>query len=227
MVKKSVGSRRCCGDTRLLNMATRPDRYPLLNMLDFSSRLAGCKAFSKLDLRKGYHQIPVAAQDICKTAIITPFGLFEFRKTPFGLRNAGMTFQRMMDQVFAGLDFVFWYLDDIVVASISKEQHLIHLQLVLDRLREHGLVLNAEKCEFGQEAVEFLGHKVTCRGAEPLKKHLAAITKFRPPSTVKELQAFLGLINFYCRFLPGIAKTLLPLTELLKGGKPGKAQIEL
>ena len=123
-----------------------------------------------------------------------------------------MTFPRMMDWVFAGLGFVFWYQDDIVVASISEEQHLMHLQMVMDRLRKHGLVLNAEKCDFGQATVEFLGHKVTCKGAEPLKKHVAASSKFQPPSMVKKLQVFLGLVNFYYRFLPGIAKTLLPLT---------------
>jgi len=225
MVRKADGSWRCCGDYRRLNMITKPDRYPLPNMLDFSGRLAGCVVFSKLDLRKGYYQIPVAPADVCKTAIITPFGLFHFKKTPFGLRNAGMTFQRMMDQVFAGLDFVFWYLDDIVIASQSEEQHLVHLQIVLERLREHGLVLNAEKCEFGRSSIEFLGHLVSAKGAVPLKRHVAAITRFPLPGSVKELQAFLGLVNFYRRFLPGVAKTLLPLTNYLKGGKTGAAAV--
>ena len=87
-----------------------------------------------------------------------------------------MTFQKMMDQVFACLDFVFWYLDDIVVASVSKEQHLQHLAMVLERLREHGLVLNPKKCEFGCQAVEFLGHLVSSKGAQPLKRHVVAIS---------------------------------------------------
>jgi hypothetical protein len=108
MVRKKDGSWRPCGDFRRLNMVTVPDSYPLPNMMDFSSRMAGCSIFSKIDLRKGYHQIPVYPADVPKTAIITPFGLFEYLRMPFGLRNAGNTFQQMMDRVLAGLDFCFW-----------------------------------------------------------------------------------------------------------------------
>jgi hypothetical protein len=100
MVRKKDGSWRPCGDFRRLNLITTEDRYPLPNMADLSSRLDGCTIFSKLDLQKGYLQVPVKQQDIPKTAIITPFGLFEFLCMPFGLRYAGMTFQRMMDQLF-------------------------------------------------------------------------------------------------------------------------------
>ena len=114
MVMKKDGSWRPCGDFRRLNLVTEPDTYPLPNMLDFSARVAGCKVFSKIDLRKGYYQIPMHPDDIRKTAICTPFGLFEFRHMPFGLRNAGNTFQRMMDRILAGLSFVFCYLDDIM-----------------------------------------------------------------------------------------------------------------
>jgi hypothetical protein len=97
MVRKSDGSWRPCGDNRRLNLATVPDAYPLPNMLDFGTRVAGCRIFSKIDLRKGYYQISMHPDDIQKTAVTTPFGLFEFRRLPFGLRNAGNTFQRMMD----------------------------------------------------------------------------------------------------------------------------------
>jgi hypothetical protein len=117
MVKKADGSWRPCGDYRQLNLATVADRYPVPNMQDLSGRLHGCTIFSKLDLHKGYYQIPMRAADIPKTAIITPFGLWEFTRMPFGLKIAGQTFQRLMDKVGAGLDFVFIYLDDILVAS--------------------------------------------------------------------------------------------------------------
>ncbi len=123
MVKKADGSWRPCGDFRRLNAITRPDCYPLPNMADISASLAGNTVFSKLDLKKGYHQIPVHEADIKKTAIITPFGLFEFRRLPFGLKNAGMTFQRFMDRVLAGIPFVIVYLDDILVASPSYLEH--------------------------------------------------------------------------------------------------------
>jgi cleavage and polyadenylation specificity factor subunit 1 len=226
MVMKPDGTWRPCGDYRRLNMVTEADRYPLPNMLDFSSRLKGCKVFSKLDLRKGYHQIPMEEDDIPKTAIITPFGLYEFLRMPFGLRNASMTFQRVMDRITGDFAFVFCYQDDMIVASVNEEQHLLHLRAVLERLRQHGLVLNGEKCLFGQSSVEFLGHLVSAEGAAPMEKHVAAVRKFPQPTTVKELQGYLGLINFYRRFLPAVAKILVPLTDVLKGGRKGSEQLE-
>jgi len=144
MVQKGDGSRRPCGDFRLLNDATRPDRYTCPNLADVAARLAGCKIFTKLDLRKGYHQVPVAPEDVHKTAVITPFGLFEFVRMPFGLRNSAQTFQRLMDEVLSGLPFLFVYIDDLLIASRNVEEHEKHLREVLSRLEEHGLVLNGE-----------------------------------------------------------------------------------
>jgi len=117
MVPKSDGTWRPCGDFRRLNLVTVPDSYPLPNMQDFSLQAAGCTIFSKIDLRKGYHQVAVNPEDIPKTAIATPFGLFEYLRMPFGLRNAGNTFQRHMDRVLAGLPGVFAYLDNVLVGS--------------------------------------------------------------------------------------------------------------
>jgi hypothetical protein len=149
MVMKPDGTWRPFGDYRRLNLVTEADRYPLPNMLDFSSRLKGCKVFSKLHLGKGYHQISMEEDDIPKMSIITPFGLYEFLRMPFGLRNASMTFQRVMDRITRDFAFVFCYQDDMIVASVDGEQHLLHLRAVLERLRQHGLVLNGEKCLFG------------------------------------------------------------------------------
>ncbi len=120
MVRKKDGSWQPCGDYRRLNLQMVEDKYPLPNMADLVARLDGCMVFSKLDLRKGYLQVPVASANISKTAIITPFGLFEFVRMPFGLRNAGMTFHRLMDSLLGGLPFTFVYLDDILVASTSE-----------------------------------------------------------------------------------------------------------
>jgi hypothetical protein len=149
--------------------------------------LKGCNIFTKLDLKQGYHQIPMAAADVKKTAIITPFGLFEFVCMPFGLRNAGQSFQRMMDQVLAGLPFAFCYIGDILVALPDHAAHQQHLRQVLERLREAGLALNIEKCAFAQSSVDFLGHHVSAEGATPLQSHIAAIRDFPPPSTIREL----------------------------------------
>jgi hypothetical protein len=217
MVRKADGSWRPCGDYRRLNLVTQPDKYPVPNIQDLSSRLHGCRIFSKLDLRKGYYQIPMAAKDIPKTAMITLFGLFEFLRMPFGLKNAGQRFQRLIDRVLAGLDFVFIYLDDVIVGSATEEEHLQHLRLVFDRLQKFGLMLNTDKCQFGVQQVEFLGHSITAGGATPLFKHVQAVKDFQRPGDAKQLQRFLGLVNFYRRFIPGAAGILKPLSDALRG----------
>jgi Reverse transcriptase (RNA-dependent DNA polymerase) len=150
MVKKKDGSWRPCGDFRRLNPVTTEDKYPLPNMADLSSRLESCKVFSKLDLQKGYLQVPVREEDIPKTAIITLFGLFKFTRMPFGLRKAGTIFQCMMDQIFFDLPCVFVYLDDLLVASRSVAEPRVHLRQVLHLLQVNGLLINLEKCTFGQ-----------------------------------------------------------------------------
>ena len=217
MVQKADGSWRPCGDYRRLNLVTKPDLYPPPHMEDLTARLTGMRIFSKLDLRKGYWQVPVAAADIQKTAVITPFGLWEFLRMPFGLRNAGQSFQRFMDVVLRGLQFVFVYLDDILVASRTQAEHRLHLQEVLQRLQEHGLVINKEKCTFNSEKVDYLGHQVSAEGIRPLPARVSAIAEFPPPSTRGELQSFLGMINFYRRFMKGAAATLKPLTDATRG----------
>jgi hypothetical protein len=167
MVKKPDGSWRCCGDYRRLNNVTVPDTYPLPNIMDFSSRVAGCSIFTKIYLRKEYYQILMHPADILKTANITPFGLFKFLRLTFGLRNASSTFQRLMDRVLAGLAFAFIYLDDIIIASPSMEQHQRDVEEVFRRLQAAGLVINFEKCTFAVPEVDFLGHRVSASGFAP------------------------------------------------------------
>jgi hypothetical protein len=217
MVPKADGSWRPSGNYRRLNTVTTPDRYPLPSMLDLSAKLHGCKFFSCVDLVKGYHQIPMAAEDIEKTAIITPFGLFEYLFMPFGLTNAAQSFQRLMDKLFRHLPFVFTYLDDHLITSRTQEEHLLHLQQFFQVLQENGLTINPAKCVFVVSSLKFLGHMVDEAGITPLPRHVAAVQDCPPPTHIKQLQRFLGLINFYRRFLPAVACTLQPLTDLLKG----------
>ena len=140
---------RPCDDYRRLNSVTTDDRYPLPHLQDFNSRLAGMTVFSVVDLVKGFHQIPMSPEDIPKTAIITPFGLFEFLRMPFGLKNAAQAFQRLMDGMLCHITFAFIYLDDILVASPSPECHKKHLRELFRLLEVNGININRKKCTFG------------------------------------------------------------------------------
>ncbi|BHF84632.1 hypothetical protein SprV_0902778300 [Sparganum proliferum] len=206
---------RPCGDYRALNNATIADRYPVPHLQDFVGALFGKSVFSKIDLVRAFHQIPVAPEDVPKTDVTTPFGLFEFIRMPFGLRNAAQTFQRFIDRVLRGLPFVYAYIDDLLVASRNAEEHKENLALVFDRLDQFGVVIDPSKCVLGVPSLDFLGHHVDAQGLRPLSSKVEAIRDFPPPTSKRQLQRFLGMVNFYRRFLPNCADLMLPLTNML------------
>lgn len=219
VVPKKNGELRVCGDYRRLNSVTKPDRYPIPRLRDFTQQLSGKKIFSNLDLNRAYQQIQVAQSDIEKTAIITPFGLYEFPRMCPGLRNAGQTFQRFIHEVLRGLDYAFPFVDDVLLASDNEEQHRTHLRTILKRFEDYGITINPSKCTFGQPEVKFLGYTVNENGIKPPQEKISAIIQYPKPTTVEELRRFLGMINYYRENIPNAASIQAPLNAYLHGAK--------
>ena len=220
-VKKKDGSLRLCIDYRKLNKITVDDNYPLPSMEELLVKVSGSKYFSTLDLKSGYHQIPVEETSIPKTAFVTNDKLFEYLYLPFGCKTAPAHFSRVMQSVLRSLvgKSVLVYLDDIIVIGDSVEEHLKNLIDVLDALERKGLKIKLEKCKFFQESVQFLGHIVSAKGIMPCWDKVEAIRNFPRPKTVKDLSSFLGLASYYRKFIKNFSDIARPLDALKKSNK--------
>ncbi|GBG92545.1 hypothetical protein CBR_g55880 [Chara braunii] len=217
-VPKKEEELRMCIDYRGLNAITVKNAEPLPRIDDLLDRVQGCKYFSKIDLKYGYHQIEVHPDDQYKTAFRIRYGHYEFIVMPFGLTNAPATFQRCMNDLFRPwLDkFVVVYLDDILVFSKTLQEHQGHLRQVLEKLREANFKINAKKCEWAKTQVLYLGHVLDGDGTKSEDNKIATIRDWPTPRTLTELRLFLGLANYYRKFVRNFSTIAAPLRRLLK-----------
>ena len=219
--KKHDGSLRMCIDYRALNKVTVKNKYPIPLIADLFDQLGRAKFFTKLDLRSGYYQVRIAEGDEPKTTCVTRYGSYEFLVMPFGLTNAPATFCTLMNKIFHPFmdKFVVVYLDDIVIYSNTLEEHVDHLRKVFQLLRQNELYVKKEKCSFALGEVGFLGHRIRDGKLMMEEGKIKAIQEWDPPTKVPQLRSFLGLVNYYRRFINGYSARAAPLTDLLKKGK--------
>ena len=217
-VEKKDGSLRLCVDYRALNAVTKPDATPIPRIDDNIDRLSGASVFSVIDLQSGFNQIPLDVDSIELTSFNTRYGQFEYLVMPFGLRNAPSTFQRVMNMVLRGLvdEICVVYLDDILVYSQTVEEHTRNLESVLGRLMEFNLICNAKKSKFYLSEVDYCGFIVGQNSIKPNPAKIEAIRDWTQPRTVTEVRSFLGLLNYYRRFIKNYTELANPLLELTK-----------
>ena len=214
LVRKKDSSYRFVVDYRDLNQATKKDAYPAANWQDILDKMAGSRVFSFLDGASAYWSVPIREGDREKTAFSVPRGQYEMNVMAFGLCNSQSTYQRVINQVLSGVPQVEAYIDDSCVHTRDAEEHVIHLKKTLDAYKSANMQLRLDKCRFAYEKGEFVGHEISGEGYSPLKSHVATIKNYPRPNSKKEVQRFLGLVNFYRHFIPKMASIASPLYKL-------------
>ncbi len=218
-VIKKNGSLRLCGDFKVtLNPVLKRVEYPLPRIEDLFANLAGGKKFSKIDLSNAYQQMLVDEKSKRLLVLSTQKGLFRFNRLPFGIATAPAIFQRTIDQILQGLPGVLCYMDDLLVTGKTSAEHLQNLERVLQRLEDWGVRVARHKCFFFKDSVEYLGHMIDESGLRASEDKVKAILQAPSPENVSQLRSFLGLLNYYNRFLPNQSTLLRPLNKLLGKG---------
>ena len=220
-VLKSDGSLRLCGDYKVtVNSVANVESYPLPRINDLLASLTGGNVFSKLDLSHAYLQLPLDEKSKEYVTITTHKSLFRYNRMPFGVASAPAIFQRTMERILQGIPHVHVYIDDILVADSTEKEHLVTLEKVMSRLGECGIKLKRTKCKFMLPSVEYLGYHISGEGISPTKEKRRAIVDAPVPEDISQLKSFLGLVNYYAKFLPCLADTLAPLYKLLTKHQP-------
>ena len=183
---------------------------------DIFSKLNRATYFTTLDLHAGYHHIPLDKSSIPKTAFNLPFGTFEYIKVSFGLTQAPAYFQELMTGILKDFPFAIAYLDDIIMFSKTLQEHLSHICMVFKKLKSANLSMKKSKCSFFSKEIQYLGHILSATGIQPLPSKTHAIQNMKPPTTPKQVRAFLGLVGYYRKFIKGFAKIAKPLTLLTR-----------
>ena len=222
VVKKKDGSNRICIDYRKLNRITVGDPEPMATTESLFQKFTKAKFYSKIDLSKGYWQIPVASEDVSKTAFVTPDGKYEFLRMPFGMKNSSATLVRGLRKLLEGLKNIDSYIDDLIIYTEDWDSHISTLNEVFERLKSAHLTARPSKCLFGGNSVEFLGHHVGQSWVKPNDENLMKIREAKRPTNKKEVRSFFGLLNYYREFIPSFATIAAPLSELTGKGMPNK-----
>ena len=216
-VPKPDGRVRLCGDYKVtINPVLEVDRYPLPRPEDLFATLTGGQRFTKLDLKQAYLQMVLDNDSRRYATINTHQGLYQFTRVPFGIAPAPAVFQKMMDTILQGMTKVICYIDDVLVTGSNDQEHLANLAEVLKRMKHHDIRLKRSKCRFLQDSVEYLGHVIDRNGLHTSSDKVEAVLKAPRPKNVRELQAFLGSIHYYGKFMQNLSTLLHPLNELLK-----------
>ena len=220
LVRKKDGRLRFCIDLRRLNNRTVKDAYSLPKIESILDSLIGAQIFSTLDLKAGYWQVEMAEECKAYTAFTCgPLGFYECDTMPFGATNAPATFQRLMHDCLGDLNmnWCIVYLDDIIIFSDTKEEHLKRLEAVFQKLSAAGLTLKPSKCFFFREEIEYLGHVVSGKGIATNPKKVEAVAKWPTPKTVYDVRSFLGFVGYYRRFIKDFSKIAKPIREVITG----------
>lgn len=199
-----------------VNGAAKLDKYPLPSIEELFTSLAGGKAFTKLDLSHAYLQVPLEEKSQHYVAINTHKGLFVYKRLPFGLASAPFIFQRAMESLLQGIPSVCVYIDDILITGTSEQEHFDNLAQVLQKLEAAGIRLKKEKCALMLPSISYLGHVITAEGLHTAENKVKAVEEAPESHDVSELRSFLGMVNYYAKFLPNLATVLSPLYLLLQ-----------